>query len=73
MKRIRANTYLLASEYAIAMLKSLRDGVTVTEFVLEPHVEDDKLPSIEFELRVTRYGNDRLPRVTTAMSKRAKK
>lgn len=60
--RIRANDYAFAADFQLAMLKSLREGKTVTRFSLEPR--DESLQPIEFELVVTKFNGTRLPRVS---------
>ena len=70
-QRRRANEKLLACEFQQDMLQGLRDGYSVTRYVLEPlrSVEGD---SIEFEIVVTKVGDTRVPRVTQATAQRAK-
>ena len=61
----RANEYLIFSSFMADLLDTLRTGATVTRFRLEaaPGKEED---DIEFEVRVTRIGKDKLPRITQA-------
>lgn len=66
----RANSMLFANEFFSDMLKGLRNGRSVTKYRLDP-LKDDEAPAIEFEVRVTRYGKDRVPRVTQAMVSKA--
>ena len=69
-QRKRANEKLLASEFHLDILHGLRDGYSVTRYVLEPlrSVEGD---NIEFEIVVTKIGDVRVPRVTQATAQRA--
>ena len=70
-QRRRANEKLLACEFHSDILQGLRDGYSVTRYVLEPlrSVEGD---NVEFEIVVTKVGDVRVPRVTQATAQRAK-
>lgn len=59
---LRMNQYLFAIEVVQVLLKGLSEQRTVTRFVLEPDHGKDT-PPIEFELRVTRIGSQRIPRL----------
>lgn len=63
---VRANALLWANDVWLEILGWLREGRSVTEFVLEPR-SDDEGPDIRFEIVVKQYGKRRLPRVTPAM------
>lgn len=69
--RRRANEKFLAAEFFTDILQGLREGRSVTRYVLEPMraVEGD---NIEFEIVVTRVGKLRVPRVTEAMASKAR-
>lgn len=60
--RIRANSYLLAQEVWLDMLRGLGERRLVTQYVLHPAKDDGDMKDIEFEVRVTRIGDTRMPR-----------
>ena len=60
-KRLRANSLMFAGELFTEMLKATRQKKLVTHWVLEPRTPgggDD----IEFEIRITKIGDTRMPR-----------
>jgi len=59
---LRANEYLFANDLWLVVLKGLRDGRTFTRFTLDP-VRGQAAAVIEFELRVSRIGSQRIPRL----------
>ena len=61
--RVRATGLMWAHDYHIALLQALRRGITVTRYALDP-MADKPGETIEFEIRVTRVGKTRLPRIT---------
>lgn len=60
---IRANQYLFFDDFLKDMTLPLQRGVTVSRCCLEGDTSDG---DIEFEVRVTRIGKDKLPRMTEA-------
>ena len=68
VKRIRANSYLLAQEYIVQMFKSAELGVSVTPYVLEGDGTPGK-EHIEFEMRITKIGNSRISASRTPAKK----
>ena len=68
MKPIRADGYLFAQDYALELWKGLREGRTVTPYVLEPL--EGEGASIYFELRVTKVGEKKLPSVRASAQRR---
>lgn len=64
----RANEFLFFADLMVDVMKGLREGRTVTEYLFEgrPTPEMSKDDDIVFEVRVKRYGAKKLLRITDA-------
>jgi hypothetical protein len=66
----RANEFMFLADLMLYVLRALEGGATVTKFV---HEGSRAGSDVEFEVRLTKIGRDKLPRVTEKQTAKARK